>query len=184
MAKSKKSKKNSNFSNKKGYSVENKKVDVAVNSSTPFLSNAVKCVVAVVVILILSYFLARYITNKNKLDSIKVSDAVIQYEVILAGESFNQNKKDYMILYFDDTNIGDYSSVLSEYYDKKDKVALYKCYTNEALNKKFVSQEENRSPEVPEDLRVKENTLIRFKDNKVVEYITGKDDIISYLKEL
>ncbi len=184
MAKSKKNKNNNNSLNKKEHSVENKKVEVAVNDSTPFLSNAVKCVIAVVVILILSYCLALYITKKSKIDSIKVADAVIQYEVILAGESFSQSKKDYMVLYFDDTNIGDYSSVLSEYNDKKEKVTIYKCYTNEALNKKFVSQDENRSPEKADDLKVTGNTLIRFKDNKVVEYITGKDEIISYLKEL
>ena len=117
-------------------------------------------------------------------DAIKVGEASIQYEVILAGESFNQKEDDYFVLYFNEAQISEYSATLSEYHDKEDKPALYKCYTNEALNKKHVSSDITRQPENPEHLRVSEHTLIRYKDHQVAEYITGKDEIIAYLKNL
>lgn len=174
--------KNKQKVNKKNDSVYNKKGKV---QETPIgISKVIKCVIAVFIVFGLFYLLTLYLTDRNLRSSVKVSEARIQYEIILAGESFQQNGDDYMILYFDEENIGDYSTALSEYNDKKSKTSLYKCYTNEALNKKFVSKDVNKNPEKAEDLRVEENTLIRFKDHKVVEYITGKDAIISYLKSL
>ena len=176
--------KNKQKVNKKNDSVYNKKGKV---QETPIgISKVIKCVIAVFIVFGLFYLLTLYLTDRNLRSSVKVSEARIQYEIILAGESFQQNGDDYMILYFDEENIGDYSTALSEYNDKNSKVSLYKCYTNEALNKKFIASDNNKSksPEKIEELKVEENTLIRFKDHKVVEYITGRDDIVSYLKSL
>ena len=138
-----KNKKNSKNKNKIDYSKYNKKVEVENDSLQ--VSKVVKCVVGTLLVFALFYLFTLYITDKNMRDAIKVGEANIQYEVILAGESFNQN---------------------------------------EALNKKHVSSDITRQPEKPEHLRVSEHTLIRYKDHKVVEYITGKAEIISYLENL
>lgn len=179
-----KSKKNNKNQNKNREVMHNKKVEVGDTAFTFGVSKIVKCFLVVLIVLALTYFLTIYITDKNMRDSIKVPDAHIQYEVILAGESFHQNREDYMVLYFDQAKFSDYSEVLSEYNEKEDRVFLYKCYTNEALNQKFVSTDAGSTPSKAEDLKVSENTLIRFKDHKVVEYITDKEEIISYLKSL
>lgn len=181
MAKSKKNNKNWNKNTEMNH---NKKVEVGDTAFTFGVSKVIKCVVIVAIIFALAYLFTIYITDKNMRDSVKVPDARIQYEVILAGESFNQNRRDYMVLYFDEANIGDYSEVLSTYNENEKNAFLYKCYTNEALNQKFVSEEGGSAPSKAEDLKVEENTLIRFTDHQVVEYITGKDEIISYLKGL
>lgn len=177
-----KNKKNGKNKNKIDYSKYNKKVEVENDSLQ--VSKVVKCVVGTLLVFALFYLFTLYITDKNMRDAIKVGEANIQYEVILAGESFNQNEDDYFVLYFDEAHISEYSATLSEYHDKEDNPTLYKCYTNEALNKKHVSSDITRQPEKPEHLRVSEHTLIRYKDHKVVEYITGKAEIISYLENL
>lgn len=174
-------KNNKNKNTQKSY---NKNEKVQESSFTIGVSKVVKCVLAVGVVLGLTYLFTIYVTDKNLRDSVKVGEARIQYEVILAGESFNQNSDDYVVLYYDEASIADYSETLSDYNEKSDKVSLYKCYTNEALNKKFIAREVSREIQNPEDLRVSENTLIRFKNHKVEEVITGKDEIISYIKGL
>lgn len=160
----------------------NKKVEVA---DTPSGKGIVICVLVILVVFILTYFLTVYITDKNRRSAIAVQDAHIQYEVILVGESFNQKKDDYIVLYYDYANTADYSEALSKYSEKEDKISIYKSYTNEALNKKFiVTDVSSKSPSNPEDLRVSNPTLVRFQKNKVVEFITGKDNIVAYLENL
>ena len=176
--------KNKNNKNKNTQKSYNKKEMVQETSFTIGVSKVVKCVLAVGIVLGITYLFTIYITDKNLRDSVKVGEARIQYEVILAGESFNQNSDDYVVLYYDENSIADYSEALSEYNEKSDKISLYKCYTNEALNKKFVADDVSKDIKNPEDLRVSKNTLIRFKNHKVEEVITGKDEIISYIKEL
>lgn len=179
MAKNKKYEQNRN---KMEQVKHNKKVEVA---DTPSGKGAVICILVILVVFILTYFLTVYITDKNKRSAIGVKDARIQYEVILVGESFNQNKDDYIVLYYDYENTSDYSEVLSKYSEKEDRISIYKSYTNEALNKKFVVTEViDQSPSNPADLKVSNPTLVRFQKNKIVEFITGKDNIISYFENL
>lgn len=179
-----KNSKNNEKKNKNSNSKYNKKVEATQTSFTLGMSSVLKCVVAVLVVLGATYLLTVYVTNKNKRSSIAPGEARIQYDVILAGESYNQKADDYMVLYFGEDHISSYSSVLSTYNDKKEKIPLYKSYTNEALNKKFVMDDAERlESDDPSSLRVSENTLIRFQDHKIVEYIQGEEDIISYLEQ-
>lgn len=180
-----KTKKNNKSANKYKDSKYNKKVEISDTSTTFGLKKTVICCLAVVAVLGLTYLLTIYITDKNKRLSLTPIAATIQYDVILAGQSFNQNKEEYFVLYLDDDKMSTYSDILSTYSEKKDNIRLYKCYTNEALNKKFISNDvENKNPENAEDLRVSSNTLIRFKDGKVVDYIKGISEVSSYLENL
>ncbi len=138
----------------------------------------------VILVIGCAYLLTLYLTDKGKRSAVATPEARIQYEIILAGESFSQNSKDYIVVYYDEKDMSVYSEVFSSYSEKEGKPKLYKCYTNEALNKKFVGDEENRKVRRPQDLKVKENTLIHFKDHQVVDYITGSEDIISYIESL
>lgn len=179
-------KKNNNKSvNKNSEKKHNKKVEVTNNADSLGIGNAVKCCFAVVAVLGLTYLLTIYITDKNKKLSLAPLPTVIQYDVILAGQSFNQRNDEYLVLYLDNDKISTYSDILSTYSEKEGKVRLYKCYTNETLNKKFISNDiTDKNPENAEDLRVASNTLIRFKDGKIVEYITGISEVSSYLENL
>ena len=71
-------------------------------------------------------------------------------------------------------------TLISNYNDKKDKIFLYTVDMSEAFNKQFISDESNTNPTTAEELKIAGVTLIHFKDNKVLSYVT--DDIENYLK--
>lgn len=106
----------------------------------------------------------------------------IQYTKILAGESFSQKRKEYLVLYYDSKkdNMDDVHSLISDYNEKDNKTFLYTVDMSEAFNKEYVGNESNTSATKASELKIAGITLIHFKDNKIVNYITN--DIGNYLK--
>ena len=145
------------------------------------LRKVIKMVIAMVVTLGVFYLLTMGILSKKE-SIIGTYNPTIQYSKILVGESFTQNKKDYLVLYYnsDKDNMDDIHSIISNYNDKKEKLTLYTVDMSEALNKAYISEDSNRNPSDASELKIARVTLIHFKDNKVAEYIT--DGIDTYLK--
>ena len=140
-----------------------------------------KIIIIMVITLGVFYLLTLGILSKK--DSVygKINSS-IQYNKILVGQSFNQKRKEYLVLYYNSKkdDMDTIHTLISNYNDKKDKIFLYTVDMSEAFNKQFISDESNTNPTTAEELKIAGVTLIHFKDNKVLSCVT--DDIENYLK--
>jgi len=103
-------------------------------------------IIILVVIGILSIFflITVHITNNSSdttiSDNKDNTEAVIQYEEILAGSSFSMNEDSYLVLYYDksDSDLSsEFSSVVSSYNNKDDALALYSVDMDSAFNSRL-----------------------------------------------
>ncbi len=170
MAKKKKTKNNVSRVNSKS---ESKKIEKQFSEDVSF-GSAIQLIIVVFVILLVFYLLTVVILSKKD-SSIVSNHASIQYTKILAGESFNQKEKDYYVFYYsmNDDSATNYADLISNYRDKEDHLPIYTVDLNEGLNKRYLSDTENKVAEKASQLKLKGTTLIHFKDHKINEYITS-----------
>ncbi len=161
---------------------QNRKNNVEVVEETNLeLKKVFKIVICMVITFIVFYFITLGILNKKESNYATVNSS-IQYNKILVGESFTKNREEYLVLYYNSKNddMDKVHSLISDYNDKKDKLYLYTVDMSEAFNKQYISEESNTNATSAEELKINGITVIHFKDNKIVDYVT--DNIEDYLK--
>lgn len=138
--------------------------------------------VCIVAFLGIMYFVTNRILAKANTTKKEVEEAVIQYDKILAGESFNQKEDEYLVVYYDSSDkYSTLSSIVSSYQSQSDVTRLYSVDLNDGMNKKYIS--DSVVTDSISDLKVVYPTLLRFKNHKVVEVITSSSEINSYLSK-
>ncbi|MBR4618244.1 MAG: hypothetical protein IKO49_02960 [Bacilli bacterium] len=149
---------------------------------------SVKKVIIVIVTIILMFGVFYLLTIgilRKKPKTTFVSNASIQYSEILAGESFTQNEKEYLVLFYDSTKEDSEKNhtIIANYKSKKNGLTIYTVDMHEGLNKNYTSaSEDNINAKEASELKISKTTLIHFKDNKIIEYIT--ENIEQYLNSL
>lgn len=139
-------------------------------------------VVCVAVLLIAMYFLTTRILEKQNNDT-EVTELPIQYDQILAGSSFNQQQEEYLVIYYDATD--EYSSLpslVSSYQSGDHDIKLYNVDLSDVMNAKYLT-EGDVVTDSPSSLRVKDPTVLRFRNQEVSEVITDMNEITSLLSE-
>ena len=125
----------------------------------------------------LMYFLTTRILSKEvtkKRKQSEVTESSIQYEKILAGESFTMDQEEYYVVYYDSTDT-ELSKTISTYQsDKKD--------LSDGMNKKYKTDGDVDTSSI-ENLKVKNPTLVHFKNKEVVDTITDENEIEDYLNK-
>lgn len=144
-----------------------------------------KVIIILVVIVILlggTYLLTTKILKKsNSTTSNKVTKNSIQYDEILAGESFNQNNDEYYVIYFDKSNnSSSFSSLVSSYQLNNTKTRMYSVDLSSGFNKDYVTDGEAVVHDI-NDFKVKDGTLIKVKNGEVEEVITDTAEITNIL---
>ena len=144
-----------------------------------------KVIIILVVIVILlggTYLLTTKILKKsNSTTSNKVTKNSIQYDEILAGESFNQNNDEYFVIYFDKSNnSSSFSSLVSSYQLNNTKTRMYSVDLSSGFNKDYVTDGEVVVHDI-NDFKVKDGTLIKVKNGEVEEVITDTTEITNIL---
>ena len=138
-------------------------------------------IVVAVVLLVGMYFLTTVILNKDSDDTSKITENAIQYDEILAGESFNQSEDEYYVIYYDSSNeYSVISSLMSSYQLNNSDTKLYSVDLADGMNKKYVT-DGNVVTDNASSLRVKDNTLLKFNNGEVSEVITDTNEITSFL---
>lgn len=113
----------------------------------------------------------------------EVGDAVISYENIMAGTIFNREGNYYVaILDSNDKMNTYYESVISNYQKKEDKTPLYVVDLSDELNKSIIGEKDNKDAKSIKELSVKNSTLLKIKNNKIVKYLIDIEDIENELK--
>ena len=138
-------------------------------------------IVVAVVLLVGMYFLTTVILNKDSDDTSKITENAIQYDEILAGESFNQSEDEYYVIYYDSSNeYSVISSLVSSYQLNSSDTKLYSVDLADGMNKKYVT-DGNIVTDNASSLRVKDTTLLKFNNGEVSEVITDTNEITNFL---
>ncbi len=146
-------------------------------------SEVKKTIIIIVIALFLlvgMYFLTKVILNKD-VEEDKIMENTIQYDEILAGESFNQDEDEYYVIYYDSSNeYSTISSLISSYQLNNSDTRLYSVDISNGMNKKYVTDEDIITDNAS-SLKVKDNTLLKFRNGEVSEVITDINEITNYL---
>lgn len=148
------------------------------------LKKALIVLLIVVCVVGLVYFVTAVIMGEISFKD-KTEQKEIQYENILAGSTFKQHDKEYIVVYYDftDTSLSTIDSTISTYKESDNAKALYKVDLSLKQNKTYTTDgTSNKKPTKATELKINGPTLIYIKNNKVNTYIEGKDKIKDYLK--
>lgn len=126
--------------------------------------------------------------NFSKEKETEETEVTIQKEEILAGQSLNRTDTEYYVLMYNFTS--ENASLLTAIKDKYvalNKLPVYIVDLDKAFNQKYIVEETETIVEKPKainELKVKEATLFKVKNNKVTERITSEDKIKTTIKNL
>ena len=173
----------------------NKKALENVNLEEEFkMSTTIKVVAGVILVLLaLYYVIAIFVTKeinisaKNDSDTEEVSNSEESSgdeessTKILASATFRQSPEVYYVYYYD------FSDELEEVTTEVDGITgdkVFKVDTSDSLNSNYVTDDKgNKDVTDIGDLKVKNPTLIKIDNDKVVGYYEGKDDILEFLNK-
>ena len=175
-------------------SKKQKKNKVKISSTTTDLeiSKVIKILVGVLLVLALTYFIAALMTGDIKFcqkEKEEEKEVSIQYEEILAGETFKQDKNEYYVMYFNFTDnvASSYLTFKDTYSYKENSLDFYIVDLEKGFNQDFIKEENGEYKENPssiEDVRVTNPTILKISNHKVVEQIEGKEEVLKYLTEI
>lgn len=154
-----------------------------LNSKKGLPSEVKKTIIIVVVAAVLlafMYFLTNLILSKDVTDEEKVTENAIQYDEILAGESFNQDGEYYVIYYDSSDSYSSISSLISSYQLNSTDTKLYSVDLANGMNKKYITDGDVVTTNAS-SLKVKDTTLLKFKNGKVTDTITDITEITNFL---
>ena len=151
----------------------------------------IKIVIIVIIFLVLTYFIAALITGElqfGKKEQEQKEEVAIQYEEIMAGQVFNRPNSEYWVLFFPftDTFASYYLQQKDIYTSNPENLAVYIVDLEKSFNKNLVLAEDEKYQQNPtkiSDLKVSNPTLLRIRDHKVAERITGREEILKFFKE-
>lgn len=170
---------------------ERKKINnISVTDSDIWSKVIIVCVI--ICVFCAFYFLTVFIskddsssTNSNSSNKKTTETTNISYDEILLGRSFSMEDGEYLVLYYDKDNSdlsSEMGSALSTYNNKDSHLNVYTVDMSDALNSSFISDEANHDAKDASEMKISGPTLIKFNNNKIDDYIEGKEEITEYLK--
>lgn len=138
-------------------------------------------IVVAAVLLVGMYFLTTFILSNDSNDEDKVTENAIQYDEILAGESFNRSEDEYYVIYYDSSDeYSTVSSLISSYQLNGSGTKLYSVDLSNGMNSSYVTDGDIVTDDAL-SLKVKATTLLKFDNHKVSEVITDISEINNIL---
>lgn len=170
-----------------------KKNKVKISTTTNLeATRVIKITVGVILVLVLTYFLAALITGDisfGKKDKDEEVTTEIQYEEIIAGRTFNQSSDQYYVMYFNftDGSASSYITFKDVYENKDNSLPFYIVDLEKGFNKDFVKNDDEEYDKYPsniDSLKVSHPTILKISNHKVVERIEGSKEVLNYLNEI
>lgn len=137
----------------------------------------------IVLVFCLFYGIAYLKMNKkeNNKDEIVVN---IQYEEILVNNILKQNKDSYYVLVYN--NVEEYNNYYYHYvqkYSKEEKALhVYLVDINNSFNKLYKADTSVLKVDDISKIRIKEDTLLKISNGKIVSSFEGMENIVNNLK--
>jgi len=148
-----------------------------INTSTDVdYMKVIKIGIGVLLVLALVYFVTALATGEIKFgkEATEEEETIIQYDEIIAGETFNRPEEEYYVLYmnFTDTFASYYLSLIDTYETSDDSLNFYTVDIEKVINTDYVTNE----------LKVENPTILKISNSKITETITGRDNILNFFE--
>lgn len=149
----------------------------------------VTTIAVMLLLFVLTYFLigvfyTKEIDFKPKDGKEESENITVDNSTIMLGQLLEQHDEEYYVLVYDfDDKVLSVSSWLSVYKSSDNALKVYKVDSNNKFNSKYIVNE-NSNPNAKNinDLKVISPTLIKVKENNIVDYIEGEDNIKNIFK--
>ena len=149
----------------------------------------IKIAVGVILVLGLTWLVTAWASGEFNFGSKKEEneEVSIQYEEIIAGQIFNRVDSEYYVLLFNftDTFGSYYLSLIDSYKVEEDSLPIYIVDLEKKVNEKYVLGEDEKLVEKPKGLsefKATNPTLVKIKNGKVTERITGQEKVLDFFE--
>lgn len=158
-----------------------KKNTIVKTEMSSTLKTGIVIMICILLLMGILYLVTTKILDKDTKHKTAI-ESYIQYDKILAGESFEQPEEEYLVVYYDSSDkYSSLSSLISSYQSAEKGTRLYSVDLADGMNKKYMSDVVNTNS--PSELRVMYPTMLRFKNHSVIEVITSNTEISEYLSK-
>lgn len=172
----------------------NDKVNKKKNKSGKYISDEAReirnfaiILISIIVIVLIVYGVTKVLKGDDSTDSGReITAGEIDYDIVSIGTMLNRSEKDYYVMIYDSTasEAVRYSAIITKYMYSEDAKTIYFCDLNNKLNSDYyIGSDGTSNPKATDlsDLALKDLTLIRVKNGKIVKYIEDLDKIKSEL---
>lgn len=138
---------------------------------------------SIIVVVLGVYGITRLVNKDKDNDTTReVTAGEIDYDKVSVGTLFNRADSEYYVIAYngEDANAIYYSALMNKYMDKENAIKVFFCDLSNELNKKYyVGDEKNSNPKATKtsELALKDLTLIKIKNGKIVKYLESLDTI-------
>ena len=113
----------------------------------------------------------------------EAKEAVIDTDYISIGSVFNRKDVSYYVVFDNYSDEYKKNSYIEGLLKSKENMKVYKVDMGANENKKFVSEEENKSAKNASELKIKGITLIKITRGKIEKYLSGSEEIEEFLSK-
>lgn len=127
-------------------------------------------IVSIVLYVFTSLLKGQYLSEKK--------ETLINYETILAGQSFSRAPEKYYVVFYEFDEEVDLTTTIS---NLSSGAKIYKVDLGSAMNKNVINDKSNPKASEASELQINGTTLIVIENNKNIEYIEGTEKVTNYL---
>ena len=155
-----------------------------INEDMTNIRNMFIILFIVVLVVVGLYYLTENLVNKDKDNNTDISEVLIDYDIATIGTMFNRVEDEYYVLiYSNETNGSDLNSDLTTYRSSDDYIKTYYVDLDKKINSIAISDETNKYPTNPNEVKVNDATMYKIKNGKVVKTYCGVEDIKKVLNK-
>ena len=122
--------------------------------------------------------------SKTNINQEETEKAIIQYDEILLGRLFMQNNNEYYVLIIEEKDENNYQTYLTSYKEKENALRFYTAKLANAFNKSYKADTSVLNTDNIKEVKVKDTTLVKIKERKIIETFEGKTKVLEKLGEL
>ena len=154
-----------------------------VNENTDQIKKFIIILVGVSLVAFLLYFVSnKYLIGDGRKNDTTTTEE-ISYSTVTVGNVFNRPYDEYYVLAYDAESVESdyYYSLINSFDTKKGKM----FFLNLALevNKKALGETSNKNAKSPNELKLKEPTLIKIKNGVITKYLETREEIDKEISE-
>lgn len=166
--------------NKNNNKIKQKKV---LNEDMNLVRNIIILLIIVIGISIGIYFLTDNMIKKENKSNDTKTEIKIDYDIATIGTMFNRVEDEYYVLIYSKESDGsNLDSVLATYRSSDNYIKTYYVDLDKKVNSYVLGEELNQKPNNSNEVKVKEATLYKINNGKVVKCYGGVENIVNILK--